>query len=72
MSRLDDVIGDVYYVKDCLMTLRSILNSGCCNECEHKRYNTCGFCPEAGQLVRYNCPLFQRIKEENGEKSRSD
>ena len=33
MSRLDEVIGNVGYILDCLMTFRNIVQTGCCNDC---------------------------------------
>ena len=58
MSKLDDLIALVAYNLDTLRVYRDIVNSGDCNVCEAK--NHCEYCPEAGQLVRYNCPHFVR------------
>ena len=55
MSRLDDVIVDVAYVLDTLRAYQDIAETGCCNSCFRKN---CEYMPRAGQLARYNCPLF--------------
>lgn len=58
MARLDDVISNVAYILDSLMALRNIYESGCCNNC--KGVNGCRYKPKLGQLVRYNCPFYER------------
>ena len=60
-NRLDKVIGDVAYIVDSLMALRNIHETGCCNNCKRKK--ECGYAPEIGQMVRYNCPFYERTKE---------
>lgn len=62
MSRLDDAIGDIAYILDTLMAYRNIVDSGDCNRCGKKK--TCECTPEAGQLVRYNCPFYKRAEGE--------
>ena len=62
MSRLDDAISDVAYILDTLMSYRNIVRLGDCNSCEKKK--TCEYAPEAGQLVRYNCPFYKRAEGE--------
>lgn len=57
-EKLDHIIADVAYMLDTLIAYREIVNSGDCNECKIKL--TCKYAPQAGQLVRYNCPHFQR------------
>lgn len=57
MSRLDDVVSDVTYVKFCLETFRDIVRSGCCNDCAKVN---CQYRPKPGQLVRYNCPFHEK------------
>lgn len=58
MSRLDDSISTVAYVLDVLRVYRDIVNSGCCNDCCY--VNKCKYAPKPGQLVRYNCPHYER------------
>lgn len=66
MSKLDDAIGSVAYILDCLRDYRVIVESGDCNACRRKK--ECGYCPKAGQLVRYNCPFFERrVKDERAD-----
>ena len=62
MSRLDDTIGDIAYILDMLMAYRNIVDSGDCNRCGKKK--TCEYAPNAGQLVRYNCPFYKRMEGE--------
>ena len=57
MSRLDDTISDVAYILDTLMAYRNIAQRGCCNTCEKQK--KCEYAPKPGELVRYNCPLFE-------------
>ena len=57
LSRVDDVIADQAYILDCLMALRNIYETGSCNECGHL---DCGYVPDPGQQVRFNCPFFKR------------
>ena len=59
MSRLAEVIGNVGYILDCLMALRNIHQTGCCNDCRG-RSTGCGYLPKPGQMVRYNCPFYQK------------
>lgn len=58
MNRLDEAIKTVGYILDTLIAYRNIISTGCCNECDDREY--CGFAPKPGQLVRYNCPFFER------------
>ena len=62
MSRLDDVISNVSYIRDALMAHRNIVNSGDCNRCGKKE--TCEYVPKPGQLVRYNCPFYKKTEGE--------
>ena len=43
---------------DWLKMLQRILKSGDCNECAIQKM--CNVCPEWGEQVRYNCPMFVR------------
>lgn len=57
MSRLDDTISDVAYILDTLMAYRNIAQRGNCNICKKKK--KCEYAPKPGELMRYNCPLFE-------------
>ena len=57
MSRLDQVIADITYVRSCLKLLKTIQESGDCNICKKER--TCEYVPKLGEQVRYNCPFFE-------------
>lgn len=57
-DRLDKAIADTAYILDCLMALRNIYETGCCNECTFA--HGCTHEPKLGQMVRYNCPFFER------------
>ena len=50
---------------DWLKLLKRILDSGDCNEGGIKKY--CQVAPPLGEQVRYNCPLFVRKEQEEGE-----
>lgn len=63
MSRLDKSIENVSYILEVLMEYRKIVESGCCNDCR-MRYS-CEHLPKLGQLVRYNCPFYERKKGTN-------
>lgn len=71
MSRLDEVIGNVGYILDCLRTLRNIQQTGCCNDCAMGpgSHNPCGYRPMPGQMVRYNCPFYQKEEGKHGSDS---
>ena len=60
MSRLDKSIADVAYILDTLMAYRNIVKSGCCNDCRIAKQHSCEHLPKPGQLVRYNCPFYER------------
>jgi len=55
MSRLNTTISEIAFVLDNLILLRQILSTGNCNDCKNKN---CGYCPEPGRIVRYNCPFY--------------
>ena len=44
-----------------LIVLKEIWDSGCCNDC---RNGQCEWRPKLGQLVRYNCPHYVGIANE--------
>lgn len=58
MSELDDSIANITYILDSLMALRDIYESGCCNDCW--KVKGCEYVPKVGQMVRYNCPFYER------------
>lgn len=64
MSKLDDVITNTAYILDSLTVLRSIYETGDCNNCN--RVKICKFAPNPGQMVRYNCPFYIKEREDNG------
>ena len=64
MSKLDDAIANTAYILDCLRTLREILETGDCNNCDIK--TACQAKPKVGQTVRYNCPFYIKEREGNG------
>lgn len=55
MDKLDNAIANTAYILDCLRNLRSIYETGDCNNCEAKDYV---YIPKVGQMVRYNCPFY--------------
>lgn len=57
-SRLEDVIVNITYILSVIEAYRDIQNSGGCNECGKRM--TCEYAPKLGQLVRYNCPFYER------------
>lgn len=57
MNKLDDTIGDVAYVLDTLMAYRKIVQCGNCNTCGN---DNCGYDPDPGEQVRFNCPHYKR------------
>ena len=63
MSRLDDVITDVAYILDTLMVYRSMCQTGSCNSCGNRK--RCVYIPEPGESVRYNCPFYKEVRNEN-------
>lgn len=63
MSKLDDAIANVAYILDALMAYRNIVESGDCNNCKVQR--KCEVKPKPGQLVRYNCPFYQRGEQDD-------
>lgn len=62
MDKLDNAIADTAYVLDCLRALRSIYETGDCNNCRKKR---CLYKPKVGQMVRYNCPHYVKDDEQH-------
>lgn len=61
---IDLFIGEQAYALDVLRAYRDIVDSGCCNDCESKK--DCKYAPKPGQLVRYNCPFYERKEVKDG------
>ena len=61
MRALDDVIIGMQYILDCLRDYKDIIDSGTCNDC--RGMNGCRYKPKLGQLVRYNCPFYERKED---------
>ena len=62
MNKLDDTIASVAYILDTLMAYRNIVETGCCNDCMCAK--SCKYLPKLGQMVRYNCPFYERRTDE--------
>lgn len=56
MDKLNEAIANTAYVLDCLRNLRSIYETGDCNNCGIEA--VCKVKPMPGQRVRYNCPFY--------------
>ena len=56
MDKLSEAIANTAYILDCLRNLRSIYETGDCNNCGIKAM--CKVKPIPGQMVRYNCPFY--------------
>lgn len=57
MDKLNNAIANTAYILDCLTALRNILETGGCNHCKVK---DCVYKPKPGQMVRYNCPFYEK------------
>jgi len=60
-NELNKVISSTASILDNLLLLREILRTGDCNNCTNKK---CGYMPQIGQIVRYNCPFYKSDREE--------
>lgn len=58
MSKIDEAIKYLEYIRDCLMALQEIQRAGSCNDCADKK--TCQYVPMPGLQVRRNCPFYVR------------
>lgn len=58
---LDKAISETAYVLECIATLKSIQESGNCNDCADR---DCIYRPKLGRMVRYNCMFFKGKKHE--------
>lgn len=54
---LDKAISETAYALECIATLKSIQESGNCNDCADR---DCIYRPKLGMMVRYNCMFFRR------------
>ena len=61
MVDTNKAISETAYILECIATLKSIQASGDCNDCGDK---DCIYRPKPGKMVRYNCPLYERKKDE--------
>ena len=59
---IDNIIDAVNDAVEILKEYREMLETGNCNTCKVER--SCQYCPEKGELVRVNCPLY--VKPEGG------
>ena len=59
-DRLNKNISDVAYILDSLILLQQIQQTGDCNNCKNR---DCGYMPEVGHMVRYNCPFYKKESE---------
>lgn len=64
MDKLNNAIANTAYILDCLRNLRSIYETGDCNNCGANKDCLCK--PKVGQTVRYNCPFYEKDGEKNG------
>ncbi len=67
----EEIAARYFQIADWLKVLKDIQSTGCCNECKSK--GVCKYEPEAGQVVRYNCPFYiddiwKDIEKQNGER----
>lgn len=54
-----------WYLYDCLSALKNIHETGDCNTCMNC---ACEYKPKVEQMVRYNCPFYEKDKD-NGNSS---
>ena len=59
-ARLRDIITDLHYVADLLTVADRVARMPNCNDCVKE---DCGYKPEWGMSVRYNCPLWEGKKD---------
>ena len=50
-------ISETAYILECIATLKSIQESGSCEDCLAE---TCRWRPKEGMMPRYNCPFYER------------
>lgn len=58
---VDMLIALIAHLYDHLRVYKDILETGDCNNCDVAK--GCIYRPEAGQMVRYNCPFYFRGEE---------
>lgn len=52
------------FIEDCMLFYRRMKDLPTCNDCARK--NDCEYVPGWGELVRYNCPHWEKERDENG------
>lgn len=62
MSRIKDLAETLYYIATSLRELDAIFALPQCADCA--KYGACEYQPEWGRPTRYNCPLFEKDKED--------
>lgn len=61
MSRLEEIIESMNDAVEILKCYEEMMKRGECNTCAVNR--SCQYCPEQGDIVRVNCPLYVKPKE---------
>ena len=56
-----DIAGILYKLADIVRAYDEIMSLHDCNDCEKKN---CPYKPKPGQMVRFNCPLWEIGEEE--------
>lgn len=59
---LDKAVSEIAYALECISVLKSIQESGSCNDCN--AIKDCKYKPKLGEMVRYNCPFYRREEHE--------
>lgn len=57
---------NLLYLADCMILINDIEKMPSCNDCGIKF--RCAYCPNVGQPVRYNCPLWVSDVPKGGSK----
>ena len=70
MDQLKQIIEDVEHLPAQLYLLKSILESGNCNNCA--KQTTCKYVPKCGELVRFNCPHYEAEPKPRPEPEQED
>lgn len=66
MNRVNELANTLHYIATCLQELDKIMNLPTCVDCA--KYGGCEYLPGWGHSTRYNCPLFEKDKEEYHER----
>ena len=59
----DEIIGSVNHLSQILMAYKELIELPDCNTCAIKK--DCVHAPRAGQMVRINCFMYKRRRNEN-------